>query len=248
MKEQLALLLELQKIDAVVFELRSSIKALPEKLAPAKADLAKLEAMLQAERDRLAETEAWRREQEQLISQDQEDIQKAKSKLQASKNSKEFAGASREVDNKRRSMNEREEEVLKVIEALEKSRGEIAAHENDVNTLRETIEAEEAKIGAQIAELTAQATEKSTGRDEITAKVDKNLLKKYDYIVQFRGIAVAPVVAGTCQGCHMSVPPQLNNTLARGDSIESCPRCQRLLFREDAFPELGGGGGEASND
>lgn len=237
MKEQLVLLLELQKIDAVVFELRSSIKALPEKLAPAKADLAKLEAMLQAERDRLAETEVWRREQEHLISQDQEDIQKAKSKLQASKNSKDFAAASREVDNKRRSMNEREEEVLKVIEALEKSRGEIAAHEKDVEALRQTIEAEEAKVATQIAELTAQADEASAGRAEITANVEKGLLKKYDYIVQFRGIAVAPVVNGTCQGCHMSVPPQLNNMLARGDSIESCPRCQRLLFREEAFAE-----------
>jgi predicted nucleic acid-binding Zn-ribbon protein len=240
-------LLELQKIDAVVFELRSSIAALPEKLAPAKADLAKLESMLQVERDRLAETEGWRREQEQMISQDQEDIQKAKGKLQASKNSKDFAAASREVDNKRRSMSEREEEVLKVIEALEKSRTEIAAHEKDVEALRATIEAEEAKVGVQIEDLTNKATEASSGRAEIAAKVEKSLLKKYDYIVKFRGIAVAPVVDGTCQGCHMSVPPQLNNILARGDSIESCPRCQRLLFREDAFTDGGSGSDEAAS-
>ena len=48
-----------------------------------------------------------------------------------------------------------------------------------------------------------------------------------------RGYAVASVVKGVCRGCHMTIPPQLNNVLARFDSVESCPRCQRLLYRAE---------------
>ena len=38
---------------------------------------------------------------------------------------------------------------------------------------------------------------------------------------------------GVCQGCHMALPPQLNNILARMESIETCPRCGRLVYRKE---------------
>jgi uncharacterized protein len=235
LKEQIPLLLELQKIDARVLEVRAAIQSLPEKLKPAKQDLAKLEALLQQERDRVAETERWRREQEALIAADDEAVKKAKAKLQSSKSTKDFAAASREVDNKRRSKSEREEEVLKVIEALEKSRAEMEAHERDVSTLREHVTSEEARINARIQELEVEAETFAAGRAELAARIDPQVLKRYDRTMQSRGVAVAPVVDGICQGCHMSVPPQLNNILVRMDSIEICPRCQRILFRADLF-------------
>lgn len=235
MKDQLILLLQLQRIDSRVREVRASITALPEKIAPAKQDLAKLEAMLQAEKDRLAETEAWKAEQEELIRQDDEALKKAKTKVQAAKSTKDFAAASREVDNKRRSKSDRESEVLKVMEALEKSRADIDAHEKDVDTLRKHVSEEEAAITEQITALEADAAEHSAGRDEIVAKIEKRLMKRYEQTIKRRGYAVAPVDNGTCQGCQMQIPPQLNNILARMESIEVCPHCHRLLFRRDAL-------------
>ncbi len=245
MKDQLLLLLELQKIDARVLELRASMAALPAKLEPAKQDLTKLEAMLQVERDRIAETDAWRKEQEDLIRNDEEGLKKAKAKVQMAKTPKDFAAANREVDNKRKAISEREEEVLKVIEAMEKTRADVEAHETDVNALREQVTSEEAKINAKVAELEAEASTYTEGRDAVASKIEKALLARYEHILGWRGIAVAPVVSGTCQGCHMAVPPQLNNILARGETIETCPRCQRLLFREDWFKKEAGAAGDA---
>jgi predicted nucleic acid-binding Zn-ribbon protein len=209
------------------------MSALPEKLKPAKTDLAKLDAMLQMEKDRIAETEAWRATQEQLIKQDEDALRQAKLKVQAAKSTKDFAAASREVDNKRRSISEREDEVLKVIEALEKNRAEIEPHEKDVASLREEIAKEEAIITATLKKLASEAEEFSAGRDEITVQIDPVTLKRYDTVMRGRGYGVAPVVDGACQGCHMSLPPQLNNILARADSIESCPSCHRILYRQE---------------
>ena len=31
----------------------------------------------------------------------------------------------------------------------------------------------------------------------------------------------------------MALPPQLNNILARMESIETCPRCGRLVYRKE---------------
>lgn len=235
MKDQILLLLELQKIDTRVLEVRASMAAIPEKLKPAKQDLAKLEALLQEEKNRLADTEKWRREQEAHIASEQDAIAKAKAKLQSAKNATEFAAASREIDNKRRALSEREDEVLKVIEALEKSRAEIDAHEKDVDQLRQHVRAEDEKIQARLAELESEAAAAGEGRDDIVAKINKPLMVRYERTLKARGVAVAPCEGGVCQGCHMAVPPQLNNILARLDSVQTCPRCHRILFRPETL-------------
>ncbi len=239
MKEQLLLLLQLQTIDARVKELRADITNLPKKLEPARSDLAKLEEMLQAEQERLTEAEAWRREQEGLIQLEDEAIRKAKAKLQSAKNSKDYTAASRELDNKRKSKSEREEEVLKVMEALEKSRTEMAAHEGDVSALRDQISAEEAKLAVQVEELRTEAEERAGGRDELVGQLEDKFLRHYNAIMKKRNYAVAAVVDGVCRGCHMAIPPQLNNILARFNSIETCPRCHRMLYRQELLDDAG---------
>ncbi len=44
------------------------------------------------------------------------------------------------------------------------------------------------------------------------------------------GLAVVEVRAGTCQGCHMNVPPQLFNQIQRNEQVILCPNCQRMLY------------------
>jgi predicted nucleic acid-binding Zn-ribbon protein len=242
LKELLLVLQELQTLDAKAHEVRQAKGALPEKLAPAKRDLARLEALLQAERNHIAETEKWRTEQEELVRREEEALRKAKSKLQETKNARDFAAASREIDNKRRSISEREEEVLKIIEALEATRRTMEAHDKDVETLRSHISTEEKEITEKVAELERQLSDHEQSRKRLTEKVPKQILGRYETVQRRRGIAVVPVVNGICLGCHMSLPPQLNNILARFETIESCPNCQRLLFRKELMGDVEGSG------
>jgi predicted nucleic acid-binding Zn-ribbon protein len=237
LKEQLRLLRELQAIDSRRQEMRKSIEGLPERLRPAKQDLAKLEAMLQQERNQLADTEKWRVEQEELARRDEEAVRQAKAKLQQSRNTKDFAAANREVENKRRMIAEREEELIKVMGALEQTRAQLAQREKDVAALREHVASEEAAIAAKNAELRAELEQQEGGRQAIASQVPGELLRRYEQVQRRRGIALVPVVDGSCKGCFMSLPPQLNNIIARGTSLESCPSCQRLLYRIEEEPK-----------
>lgn len=215
------------------------MSALPEKLEADKQNLAKLEALLTQEKARLAETEAWRKEQEQQITVEEEGIRKAKIKLQSAKGSKDYAAANREIENKRRLKAEREEEVLKVLEVLERFRTELAAHEQEVAQLREQVEREATRVTAEVAELEIEIGNSSSGRDELVAQIEPLTLKRYEKTMKQRGTGIIAVIDGVCQGCHMSVPPQLNNVLARFDTIETCPRCHRILYRQELMEELG---------
>jgi predicted nucleic acid-binding Zn-ribbon protein len=227
------LLLQLQTCDAKVRELDTAAKQLPAKLDPLRRDLGKLSGMLDGERAKLTETETWRKTQQESIDREREQLRSAQNKLQASKNSKEFNAASREVENKRKAIGDRESELKKVVEATNASAGALTTRDADVQKLRDELASSEAAMADQMAALAAQLAEARTARDAARTHVEKQWLKTYDTLSAKRGYAVAPVVKGVCQGCHMALPPQLNNILARMESIETCPRCARLVYRQD---------------
>jgi predicted nucleic acid-binding Zn-ribbon protein len=241
-REQLVHLLELQTSDVRVRELESSVAQIPAKLEPLRRDLAKLEGMLQIERAKLAETETWQKSQRDYIDKEREALRAAQSKFQASKNSKEFNASSREVENKRKAISDRETELKKVNEATTASLGQLETRDKDVDALRGELAKGEAGIAEQLDATKQQLVEAKTARDLARTQVEQQWLKIYDTLVAKRGNAVSAVVKGVCQGCHMALPPQLNNILAQMKSIETCPRCGRLVYRKellDPTPESG---------
>jgi predicted nucleic acid-binding Zn-ribbon protein len=232
-REQLVLLLQLQTSDVKVRELQSAVTQLPAKLDPLRRDLAKLQTMLDGERSKLDETNAWRKSQQELIDREREALRQAQSKFQASKNTKEFNASSREVENKRKAIGDRETELKKVNEAAAQSTAQLEARSKDVEALRAELTGSEEAMSGQLNGLKAELAEATTERNAARAQVEIQWIKIYDTVAAKRGYAVAPVVKGVCQGCHMALPPQLSNVLARMESIETCPRCGRLIYRKE---------------
>src|SRR5262245_64290687 len=100
--------------------------------------------MIDVERAKLTETEAWRKSQQEMLDRERDALKLAQNKLQASKNSKEFGAASREVENKRKSISDRESELKKVSEASTTSTSQLESRNKDVDGLRRELEASEA--------------------------------------------------------------------------------------------------------
>lgn len=216
-----------------VRELDAAAKQLPAKLDPLRRDLAKLQGMIDAERAKLTESEAWSKSQKELIDREREALKAAQTKLQQTKNTKEFGAASREVEHKRKSIQDREGELKKIIEATTAQATTVTARDADVQKLRDELAAGEAEMADQVNTLNSNLATAVATRDAARGKVDKNWVKTYDTLSAKRGYAVAPVIKGTCKGCHMTLPPQLNNILARMESIEMCPRCGRIVYRQE---------------
>lgn len=232
MKDQLLYLLQLQTIDLKVKELEATRTTLPKRMDPLRNDLNKLEGMLTAERQKLSDTETWKRQQAAILEREQEALRAAKQKLQGTKTGKEFHAATREVEFKRKSISEREAELRKVGEALGSSGAVIGERDGAVQKLRDELAGEESKIAVQLEEVGRQIDETTAGRDELRARIEKGWLKTYDSLIK-RGTAVTPVENGVCQGCRVRIPPQLNNKLARLETIETCERCARIIYRKE---------------
>src|SRR6202012_902593 len=154
----------------------------------------------------------------------------AKQRSAAVKNAKEYMASERELQATRKNAQEREEEVGKLSGAVETAKKSIEQHEADFLALKEHVASEQKTADEKIAELQKQIAEERKDREVAAGRVRPDVLKKYSAIRMKRGLALVPVKNGTCQGCNMNIPPQLFNMIQRGDSIELCGNCNRIIY------------------
>ena len=239
MKEELKLLVELQRHDARIQELEGMRKVWPQKLEAMRGDVAKVETLLERERVELKEAEAWRHQQEDEMRSEEAHLVRAKQKSALVKNVKEHMANERELQATRKLAQEREEEVLKLMEAVTEKQKSIAVHEDDVGKLKAHVEAEAKAAEAKMAEIDGQMADERKLREVAAARCRPDTLRKYSSIRMRRGLALVPVKNGTCQGCNMNIPPQLFNNIQRGNSIELCQNCNRIIYWDKLLEEEG---------
>ena len=115
--------------------------------------------------------------------------------------------------------------------------------EVDAETALELLESKKAEKAAAVQSTPAPAPgisiEDATQlvSKAVEGAIEKSLLKRYNTVMHRRGTAVVEVRDGVCQGCHMSLAPQLAIQVERGESIQSCRQCNRLLFVPEAEEE-----------
>src|SRR4029077_4554947 len=90
---------------------------------------------------------------------------------------------------------------------------------------------------ARMAEIEGKIGKLRVERDKFDATVKAEVLKRYSYIRVRRGLAVASARNGTCQGCNMNIPPQRYNVLQRGQTVETCPSCHRIIYWEEIMKD-----------
>ncbi len=237
MRDQLKRLEELQQFDAQIQELDNALKAIPAKLQASQNDLARVEALLESERTQLTETQRYYSEQKTQLQTEEATVSGAKHKLSLAKNSKEYVAAQREIEQTRESAQTREAEVAKLVEAIQAKEKLLADRAEELKGLRSSIEKDGEIAHTKMAEVQKKIDALQVTRDKVAAGIRPDYLKRYGAIRMRRGLAVATVRNGTCLGCNMNVPPQLYNTLQRGNTLETCPYCHRIIYWEEIMKD-----------
>lgn len=236
-------LIDLKNLQEVDDEARHDVRALEEG-ARRRAVAA---ASLKASEDRLAgargEVEAMRVRHRTLEGEvaDLSGRRTNNSRRQmAVKNNSEYAALQKEAEFLSTRINELEDEILALLDRLEK-------REVDITDL-EALVSEEVAAYAALAAETEKAelagrerlADLSRRRQALTAALPANLLKQYDDIAKARGgRAVTAATGGLCLACRLGFPPQLFNDLQRGEKILNCPNCGRIIYWSD-HPDLAG--------
>ena len=235
LREKLKALEELQQIDLEANEVRGEIEALPARRAKAEAGIVEARRAYDDSKQRLDANERERRQVETLLQMERDKVKKWEGRLGEIKTPREYAAMSREIDIAKKANTTMAEELVELgkiqaqlREVVKGKDQQYAAKVGDVGGKLNDLRAKVAGFEGQVKELEAK-------RAEVAKGVHPPLLSRYETVRKRRTPALVTVVAGTCQGCNMSVPPQLYNTLKTTLETDICPSCHRIICAPEAI-------------
>jgi len=230
LREELLALAKLAEMDDSARDIDAELKQIPQSLEELRDNVQTLETMLAQERQQLAEAEELKVQQSTELKERNEGLQRARKKVAQASSIREADAAEREVDANRRSMKEREDELGRIGQAIEAKTASLAEREKDFEEARGVLQSTEESSKARMTELEEQRAQMLDGREGLVAKVPKAIVKRYDRLKTGITNVVIIIKDGTCPGCRMALPPQLNIELQRGDELHQCPHCRRMII------------------
>jgi predicted nucleic acid-binding Zn-ribbon protein len=231
LKNRLELLEQLQEIDLLLDSLKNSQNGLHGEINTIDHELDSAREELVAQQARRDQLEQEKGELESSLATEQENIHRSESHMKEIKTNKEFQAIGREISAARKLTVELEEQILAKIGQIEELNGDITTRTANLADLDQNVVQRRQEKLAEIDAIQKDIDADLGRREEITKSVPASLLKRYTNLrEQRRGQAIAYARDGYCLGCNMHLPPQLYNSLFRGDELISCPHCQRVLI------------------
>ncbi len=158
-------------------------------------------------------------------------LEHSREKLGRSRTERESNAAQRELEELRKLVRDREEEIGKLTADAEAARQQNetteAEHKRLIGRARPRARAPSARSSVKsIGPLQSKQAERAVA----VKLLPPQLYRRYDMIRSKRGTGIAQTTDGTCKACHMALPPQLFHRLRREPMLEQCPSCNRIIY------------------
>ena len=223
---------------AALQELDRQLREKTDRVRASEGELLELESQLTQQREVARQTrevrdaaDARRAELETHLEAEEVKMKDRRMRLNRVRNEKELQALRREIEVGKEANQQTEEELLHVMVSLETLTSAAAEAEQRLAELEAASVARITQQRAGMGQLLEDVARERALRDRMASALDATLRRKYEQISERRGgTAVVEVRNGTCQGCHMNLPPQLFNELQRTRDVRMCPNCHRILF------------------
>lgn len=233
LSDQIRVLIELQKTDGRIFELRRSLNAFPARKKTIESQLAAAKARFAAAEENVKKVQMKQKELENDALAKENLSKKYQQQQAAVKTNQEYAALTKEMQNALADKSLIEDQILKLMDDVEAQKASIqeekkvlAASEASVKQELETIAKETAAIHQQIEVLNAE-------RKQHTPGVAADVLAQYERILGKReGVALAKLQGESCSGCGLAFPPQTVNEIKMKESMIFCESCSRIVYEE----------------
>lgn len=229
-KDDLAKLILVQSVDREADAVKKRLAQVPEDIAAIRADTEAGKAAMEAAKKKSQDLALKRKEKELEMAQKEAAIKKRQGDLNSVKTNDAFKALLKEIEEAKKAVGDFETEVLTLmdeVDAAAKAEKAAAADfkgfEAKQGELVKSLEARKAELEGQLAAVEGR-------RKELMGAVPADLSDRYDKIrVRRDGVGLSRVEGNICTECRVSLPPQVLLNVKKGQTLELCPSCQRIL-------------------
>ena len=232
MRAELEKLIDLQKTDTNIRRLKQSIETAEARRAEIEQEFEQHAFSIrevQARRDKL---HADRADLEKQIAENKTYLERADRNLKHAQNQKEYETAMRETDALQKQIAAFETQIIEKMTAGEEVDKELEERAEEIDTLDAKREEAMKVFESELAVNKKQFDSETKKREKVFVTLPAQLAAVYNRMAQRSrdGIAVAAVINGSCSACFMSLRPQIQVEVRKGDQIITCESCTRILY------------------
>lgn len=232
-KEQLVILSEICRQDLQIIHAREKLNRLNRESKDAESAASELEKAIESIGANNAELLKRRRLLDEKLQLEKANLRKWESRAEKIKGEREYTALMSEIGAQKRTITGVEAEIAEVTSELksgdEKLSKTSGAHEQKLQSASRAYESVRELLGEEQKELSS----KESARRELLEKLPKVLQVKYERVYERRAQqGIAFLKKGICQACMRTVPHELFNRVCKGEVIEQCPSCQRLVVAD----------------
>jgi len=236
--EQLQFLVDLQKLDTSILNLRLKIESAPSALQMDEAPYKEALKSFEAARQQQQSLEKKKKDKERLIDDLTEKIKKLRARSPEIKTNKEYQANLKEIESVEADIRSAEDDILAIMEIIDTAAKRTEAENSLLAEAKAKAEALIKEKKQEVSILEKDLSELKNSRKEFAEKIESDLYSLYMNLLKSnRGLAVSVVQSEICGGCNMNVPPQLFLEIKNGDKIFQCPQCRRILYFETPAEE-----------
>jgi predicted nucleic acid-binding Zn-ribbon protein len=224
-------LIEISKIDALIFGIEVQRKKILDDLGARKQVIVTHESKRAARAKQLEEKRAACSKEEKGVKNERDRINERRRSIGTLNNYKVQQAAEREIDFVAKQIGKREEMVLGLMREVELLEKDLAGVESILTGLQGELSALEKDSVGVLTDFEQRLNEYRSERTELAKTIAANPgLTVYSRIQsRFPQNPVAQVMnRDMCSGCHIKIGPQAVVQISRGDVVK-CPGCGRIL-------------------
>ncbi|MBK1827657.1 zinc ribbon domain-containing protein [Haloferula rosea] len=226
-------LLVLQERDRRLTELNEQIAHLPQEEARAKGRLSQDEANVAAAKHDLMELGVKAKNVELDVETRRNTITRLKQQQFETRKNEEFQALGHEVERYAAEVDDLETQQLEWMEKADAQRKILDQAEAVLAKSQKVVDEDLAALKERGKNLEKEKLEVQAERERLASEVEEELLSLYDrLLVKKKGVAIAPVHAGQCGGCHVKLIPSTLVKVQAEREIAQCENCGRILYSE----------------
>lgn len=239
MADQIDTLKQLQVVDGEIYRLRKQEQEKPRELERLAAEVAAQDAKVKAAEDRMRTLQLAQKEREVELQTREANVKKLQGQLFQLKTNREYATMQHEISTTKADNSLLEEEVLKLFDAIDQAKQVRQEEQQRLAKEQERLQAERTRIERELNEIRDRVAQLERERQGMAVHVTPDWLAVYQRVLQVReGLALVPVMASACGGCHRRLPPQVINEVYLKAKLVMCESCSRILYFDDAVSKL----------
>ncbi|MGI8409684.1 MAG: zinc ribbon domain-containing protein [Pyrinomonadaceae bacterium] len=232
MRAELEKLIDLQKTDTHIRRLKQQIETSETRRADIEQEFEQHAFSIREIQNRRDGLQTARADLEKQIAENKVYLERADRNLKHAQNQKEYETAMRETDALQKQIAAFETQVVEKMTAFEEVEKELEERSDEINTIDTKREAALKEFDTDLAASKKELDSETKKREGVFVTLPAQLASVYNRMAQRSrdGIAVAEVVNGSCSACFMSLRPQMQVEVKRGDQIITCESCTRILY------------------